>query len=198
MSTNDSRIYLASGSPRRREILEGMGLSLERIHAEIDESVLPGEDAITYTERLAREKAAAGWEVVQRCGLPERPLLAADTTVVQDGEIFGKPVDAADARRMLLAFSGRSHQAVTSVAVRQGDHVEVRTSVTDVTFKPLNEAEIQRYIDSGEPFDKAGAYGIQGRAAVFVSRIEGSFTGVMGLPVYDTAQILGNFGYQFP
>ena len=141
MSTNDSRIYLASGSPRRREILEGMGLSLERIHAEIDESVLPGEDAITYTERLAREKAAAGWEVVQRCGLPERPLLAADTTVVQDGEIFGKPVDAADARRMLLAFSGRSHQAVTSVAVRQGDHVEVRTSVTDVTFKPLSEAE---------------------------------------------------------
>lgn len=198
MSAQDSRIYLASGSPRRREILTGMGVSLERIHADIDESVLPGEDAITYTERLAREKAAAGWQVVQQCGLPERPLLAADTTVVQDGEIFGKPVDEADARRMLQAFSGRSHQAVTSVAVRQGDHVEVRTSVTHVTFKPLGEDEIQRYIDSGEPFDKAGAYGIQGRAAVFITRIDGSYSGVMGLPIHETAQILGNFGFQFP
>lgn len=198
MSAQDSRIYLASGSPRRREILESMGVSLERIHADIDEAVLPGEDAITYTERLAREKAAAGWLVVQQSGLPERPLLAADTTVVQDGEIFGKPADAADARRMLQAFSGRSHQAVTSVAVRQGEHIEVRTSVTHVTFKPLGEDEIQRYIDSGEPFDKAGAYGIQGRAAVFITRIDGSYSGVMGLPIHETAQILGNFGFQFP
>ena len=102
------------------------------------------------------------------------------------------------ARRMLQAFSGRSHQAVTSVAVRQGDHVEVRTSVTHVTFKPLGEDEIQRYIDSGEPFDKAGAYGIQGKAAVFVARIEGSYTGVVGLPVYETAQLLGKFGFQLP
>lgn len=198
MSLSDTRLYLASGSPRRREILEGLGLHLERIHADIDESVLPGEHAIAYTERLAREKAAAGWQVVTQCGLPSRPLLSADTTVVLDGEIFGKPVDAADARRMLQAFSGRSHQVVTSVAVRQDDRIELATSVTEVTFKTLTDDEIARYLDSGEPFDKAGAYGIQGKASVFVSRIDGSFTGVVGLPVYETAQLLGKFGYQLP
>ncbi|MDE1713767.1 Maf family protein (plasmid) [Chromobacterium amazonense] len=198
MIANDDRIYLASGSPRRREILEQLGLNLERIHADIDETVRPGEDAVAYTERLAREKAEAGWQVVASCGLPERPLLAADTTVTQDGEIFGKPEDAADARRMLLAFSGRSHQAITSVAVRRGDKLLVRTSVTDVYFKKLSDAEIQRYIDSGEPFDKAGGYGIQGRAGVFIERIAGSYTGVMGLPVYETALLLAEFGFDLP
>ncbi|SCK10666.1 nucleoside triphosphate pyrophosphatase [Vogesella sp. LIG4] len=198
MSDSPSRLYLASGSPRRREILEGLGLHLERIHADIDESVLPGEAAVAYTERLAREKAAAGWKVVSDCGLPPFPLLAADTTVVQDGEIFGKPADADDARRMLRAFSGRSHQVVTSVAVRLGDELQLATSITEVTFKPLGEDEIQRYIDSREPFDKAGAYGIQGKAAVFVARIEGSYTAVVGLPVYETAQLLGKFGFQLP
>ena len=198
MSPNTSRLYLASGSPRRREILEGLGLHLERIHADIDESVLPGETAVAYTERLAREKAAAGWQVVSNCGLPSHPLLAADTTVVLDGEIYGKPADAEDARRMLRAFSGRSHQVVTSVAVREGEQLELATSITEVTFKPLTEDDIQRYIDSREPFDKAGAYGIQGKAAVFVARIEGSYTGVVGLPVYETAQLLGKFGYQLP
>ncbi|MFC3532597.1 Maf family protein [Vogesella facilis] len=198
MSDIPSRLYLASGSPRRREILEGLGLHLERIHADIDETVLPGEEAVAYTERLAREKAAAGWQVVSNCGLPPHPLLAADTTVVLDGEIYGKPADAADARRMLQAFSGRSHQVVTSVAVRLGDELQLATSVTDVSFKPLADDEIQRYIDSNEPFDKAGAYGIQGRAAVFVAGIEGSYTGVVGLPVYETAQLLGKFGFQLP
>ncbi|KUM01771.1 septum formation inhibitor Maf [Chromobacterium subtsugae] len=198
MSTNDTRIYLASGSPRRREILEQLGLHLERIHADIDESVLPGEDAVAYTERLAREKAEAGWKVVSSCGLPERPLLAADTTVTQDGEIFGKPADADDARRMLRAFSGRSHQAITSVAVMRGARLLVKTSVTDVFFKPLSDAEIERYLASGEPFDKAGAYGIQGKAGVFVEHIEGSYTGVMGLPVHETALLLAEFGFELP
>ncbi|NHQ81056.1 septum formation inhibitor Maf [Chromobacterium vaccinii] len=198
MSTNDTRIYLASGSPRRREILEQLGLHLERIHADIDETVRPGEDAVAYTERLAREKAEAGWRVVSSCGLPERPLLAADTTVTQDGEIFGKPEDADDARRMLRAFSGRSHQAITSVAVRDGGRLLVKTSVTDVFFKPLSDAEIERYIDSGEPFDKAGAYGIQGKAGVFIEHIEGSYTGVMGLPVHETALLLAEFGFELP
>lgn len=198
MSTNDSLIYLASASPRRRELLQQLGVHLERIHADIDESVRPGEDAIAYTERLARDKAAAGWHVVESGGLPSRPLLAADTTVVLDGEIFGKPADAADARRMLEAFSGRTHQVVTSVAVREGERALVRTSVTDVTFRPLTEDDITRYIDSGEPFDKAGAYGIQGRAAVFVERIEGSYTGVVGLPVFETAALLAEFGLVFP
>ena len=198
MSMTTSRLYLASGSPRRREILAGLGLNLERIHADIDESVLPGEAAVAYTERLAREKAAAGWQVVSSCGLPLHPLLAADTTVVLDGEIYGKPADADDARRMLQAFSGRSHLVVTSVAVQLGDELQLATSITEVTFKPLSADEIQRYIDSHEPFDKAGAYGIQGKAAVFVARIEGSYTGVVGLPVYETAQLLGKFGYQLP
>ena len=168
MISSDTRIYLASGSPRRREILEQMGVHIERIHADIDESVLPGENAVTYTERLARGKADAGWAVVQSCGLPSRPLLSADTTVVVDGEIFGKPEDAADAARMLRTFSGRGHQVVTSVAVRQDDRVELRTSVTEVVFRPLSEEDIQRYIDSGEPFDKAGAYGIQGLSLIHI------------------------------
>ncbi|MDF0605421.1 Maf family nucleotide pyrophosphatase [Neisseriaceae bacterium TC5R-5] len=195
---HDQRIYLASGSPRRYEILQQLGLSLERIHAEIDESVLPGEPAIGYTERLALAKADAGWRVVLASGLPSRPLLAADTTVTQDGEIFGKPQDAADARRMLRAFSGRHHQAITSVAIRQEQRVLLRTSVTEVFFRELSEIDIERYLASGEPFDKAGAYGIQGRAAVFVERIEGSYSGVMGLPVFETAALLSEFAYTLP
>lgn len=198
MTANDTRIYLSSGSPRRREILEQLGMHLERIHADIDESVLPGESAVAYTERLALSKAEAGWRVVMSCGLPSRPLLAADTTVAMDGEIFGKPENADDARRMLRLFSGRSHQAITSVAVREGDKVQLKTSVTDVFFRPLSEQDIERYLDSGEPFDKAGAYGIQGKAGVFVERIHGSHSGVMGLPIFETAALLGEFGFQFP
>lgn len=198
MTANENRIYLASGSPRRREILQQLGLNLERIHADIDESVLPGEAAVAYTERLALAKAAAGWKVVTECGLPSRPLLAADTTVVLAGEIFGKPADAEDARRMLRAFSGRQHQVVTSVAVRQGDKVCLKTSVTDVTFRQLTDLDIERYLDTGEPYDKAGAYGIQGRAAVFIESIHGSYTGVVGLPVFETAALLAEFGFIFP
>lgn len=197
MTTNDI-LYLASGSPRRRELLESLGQHFERIHADIDESVLPGEDARRYAERLARAKADAGWGVVQSCGLPARPLLAADTTVEQDGEIFGKPRDEADARRMLQALSGRSHRVITAVAVRDADRVELATSVTEVWFRPLDDGDIARYLDSGEAFDKAGAYGIQGRASVFVERIDGSFTGVVGLPMFETAQLLARFGFVFP
>ncbi|MBV8046007.1 MAG: septum formation inhibitor Maf [Paludibacterium sp.] len=197
MTENDT-LYLASGSPRRRELLTQLGLHFERIHADIDESVLPGEAARAYAERLARAKADAGWAVVERSGLPQRALLAADTTVVQDGEIFGKPADAADARRMLLAFSGRTHQVITAVAVRRGDQVALTTSVTDVTFRALGEDDIQRYLDSGEAADKAGAYGIQGLAAVFVEHIAGSFTGVVGLPLFETAALLSQFGFVFP
>ncbi|MDN0083090.1 Maf family protein [Crenobacter sp. SG2305] len=194
MTATSNLLYLASGSPRRRELLEHLGIILERIHADIDESVLPGEDAVRYTERLAESKAAAGWQVVTNCGLPSHPLLAADTTVTLDGEIFGKPVDADDARRMLRTISGREHQVITSVAVRQDDTVKVATSVTTVRFKTLSDDEIERYVASGEPFDKAGGYGIQGRAGVFVEHLDGSFTGVVGLPLYETAQLLAEFG----
>jgi len=197
MIANDI-LYLASGSPRRRELLGQLGLHFERIHAEVDESVLPGEDGRAYVERLALAKADAGWAVVEGCGLPERALLAADTTVVLNGEIYGKPVDEADARRMLRAFSGSTHQAITAVAVRSAERHELMTSVTDVTFRVLSDAEIERYLDSGEAFDKAGAYGIQGKASVFVTRLDGSYTGVMGLPLYETATLLSRFGFVFP
>lgn len=198
MNSRPPRLYLASGSPRRREILEQLGFQLERVHADIDESVHDGEDAASYTQRLAREKAAAGWGIAQALGLPPRPLLSADTTVVLDGEIFGKPTDADDAYRMLRAFSGRTHQVLTSVAIRLHDRVEIATSSTDVTFKTLSDAEIERYIDTGEPFDKAGAYGIQGKASIFVQHIAGSFTGVVGLPVFETAQLLAAFDIKLP
>lgn len=197
MIANDL-LYLASASPRRRELLGQLGLHFERIHAEIDEAVLAGEEARSYVERLALAKADAGWAVVQSCGLPERPLLAADTTVVLDGVIFGKPTDEADARRMLETFSGRTHQVMTAVAVRSADQHALLTSVSNVTFRVLTAEEIQRYLDCGEAFDKAGAYGIQGKASVFVSRLDGSFTGVMGLPLFETAELLSRFGFVFP
>lgn len=198
MSHPAHQIYLASASPRRRELLEQLGLTLQRIHADIDETPLPGEPAAAYAERLALEKAAAGWRVVADSELPTHPLLAADTTVTLDGEIFGKPVDRVDAARMLKLFSGRSHQVITALAVQQGHHVEHAVSISDVTFRTLSEADIERYLDSGEPFDKAGAYGIQGLAGIFVQHISGSFTGVMGLPLFETAQLLGRFGLTLP
>ncbi|AXK38695.1 Maf family protein [Crenobacter cavernae] len=193
-----SLLYLASGSPRRRELLEQLGLELKRVPADIDETPREGETARDYALRLAIEKAAAGEAARIAQGLPAAPLLAADTTVTQDDELFGKPENAADARRMLEAFSGRSHRVITAVAVCDGDTVRTAVSDTEVWFKTLSAAEIDRYLESGEPFDKAGAYGIQGRAAVFVERIAGSYTGVVGLPVYETAQLLSGFGYRFP
>lgn len=198
MKSTSNLIYLASASPRRRELLEQLGLLLQRIHADIDETPHPGENAADYALRLALEKAAAGWRVVAEGGLPAHPLLAADTTVTLDGEIFGKPVDEQDARRMLHLFSGRTHQVITALAVRLGEQVEHAVSITDVTFGTLSEHDISRYLDTGEPFDKAGAYGIQGMAGVFVQRIDGSFTGVMGLPLFETAQLLGRFGLVLP
>ena len=198
MHNKKIRIYLASGSPRRREILEQLGFMTERVHADVDESVIAGEDAISYTRRLAEEKAAAGWNVATALGLPPRLLLSADTTVVQDGVIFGKPADTDDAFRMLRGFSGRTHQVVTSVAVRLHDRTEIATSITDVRFKALSDAEIERYLDTGEPFDKAGSYGIQGKASVFVEHISGSFTGVVGLPIFETAQLLAAFDIKLP
>lgn len=187
-------LYLASASPRRRELLEQLGLNPERIHADIDESRRPGEAPRAYVERLAREKAAAGWQVVAANHLPARPLLAADTTVALGDTIFGKPADAADARAMLTLLSGTTHEVLTAVAVRQGEQVELATSVSLVTFASLSPAQIDAYVASGEPMDKAGAYGIQGLAGIFAERLDGSYTGVMGLPLYETAQLLARFG----
>lgn len=192
--TPSHTLYLASASPRRRELLEQLGLNPERIHADIDESRQPGESPRAYVERLAREKAAAGWQVVATNHLPARPLLAADTTVALGDTIFGKPADAADARAMLTLLSGTTHEVLTAVAVRLGERVELATSVSLVTFAALSPAQIDAYVASGEPMDKAGAYGIQGLAGIFAERLEGSYTGVMGLPLYETAQLLARFG----
>lgn len=187
-------IYLASRSPRRGELLRQIGVDFEVLPSDIDESVVPGEAPEHYVLRLAREKAQACVQAITLRGMPPLPVLAADTTVCADGEILGKPENDAQAAAMLRMMSGRWHSVHTGVAVALGNRVEVLLCSTQVEMKTLSEAEIAAYIATGEPRDKAGAYGIQGLAGAFVSRIEGSFTGVMGLPVFETAQLLKNFG----
>ncbi|WP_137938235.1 Maf family protein [Chitinivorax sp. B] len=191
---SDRRIYLASGSPRRKELLTQLGIPIEVIRADINEDPLPDEAPIAYTERLAREKAKNGWSHVLQFGLPLRPLLAADTTVVLGNEIIGKPYDAADAAAILRRLSGNEHQVITSVAMCDAERMIVRTSVSTVRFRSLSDDEIDGYVHTGEPMDKAGAYGIQGLAGIFVEEIRGSFTGIVGLPLCETAALLADFG----
>ena len=200
-------IYLASRSPRRRELLAQIGVRFEpllfrtgaRADPDTDESVLPGEKPDEYVERVTRMKANAAWSrVTIRRGLQRKPVLVADTTVAVDDEIFGKPIDRADAERMLAALSGRRHRVLTAVAVQLESRCEMAVNESFVTFAPLEAERIAAYVASGEPFDKAGAYGIQGRAAAFVLRLEGSYTGVMGLPLYETTELLRLFGVVVP
>jgi septum formation protein len=188
------KIYLASRSPRRGELLRQIAVDFEVLPSDIDESVLPGESPENYVQRLAREKAISCTQAILRRGLHTMPVLAADTTVCADGEILGKPENDEHAALMLRMMSGRWHSVHTGVAVALGDRVEVLLSSTQVQMKALTEAEIATYIASGEPQGKAGAYGIQGLAGCFISRIEGSYSGVMGLPVFETAQLLTDFG----
>lgn len=191
-----AKLYLASASPRRRELLTQLGIIIEVLRADIDETPLPGEAPQVYTERLAKAKAEAGWAKVHEFGLPPRPLLAADTTVVLNGEIIGKPDSADHARTILKQLSGKEHQVVTSIAVKQGDDCRVVSTVSNVCFRPLLDEEIDHYIISGEPMDKAGAYGIQGVAATFVREIKGSYTGIVGLPLAETVELLREFGIE--
>jgi septum formation protein len=186
--------YLASQSPRRRELLAQIGLVPAIVDAEIDETPLPGEMPAAYVERLARAKALAGWQALAGAGLPPRPVLGADTAVVLDGEILGKPRDADDACAMLARLAGRSHQVLTGVSLCDGRDQRSVVSSTEVTFTALDAARIARYVTSGEPLDKAGGYGIQGLAATFVERIDGSYSGVVGLPLFETAELLRQFG----
>lgn len=188
------KIYLASRSPRRGELLRQIGVDFEVLPSDINEDVMPGEGPEHYVLRLAREKAQACVQAIQHRGLPALPVLAADTTVCADGEILGKPENNTDATAMLRKMSGRWHSVHTGVAIAAGNHIEVLLSSTQVEMKPLSEAEIAAYVASGEPRDKAGAYGIQGLAGAFISRIEGSYSGVMGLPIFETAQLLQKFG----
>ena len=199
------RIHLASRSPRRRELLQQVGIAFdsvlfragERADPQTDETPLPGETAEHYVERVARAKAEHGVRIIAWRHLEARPVLSADTTLEVDGEIIGKPLDEADAAGILRRLSGRAHRVLTGVAVSAGGRTEYALSVSEVRFRALSEEEILAYVASGEPMDKAGAYGIQGRAGLFVEYIAGSYTGIMGLPVCETGELLKRFGWRF-
>lgn len=200
-------IYLASRSPRRRELLTQIGVRFEpllfregsRSDTDTDEAVLPGEQAEEYVKRVTLLKCDAAWQrVVMRRGLQRKPVLSADTTVSLAGQVLGKPQDRDEAERILTLLSGTQHRVLTAVAIQYEQRIEVAVSESLVTFAPLEHARIAAYVQTGEPFDKAGSYAIQGRAAAFVQRIEGSYSGVMGLPLYETANLLRLFGVTVP
>ena len=199
----DSRIYLASRSPRRRELLTQIGIRFDlllfrsgvREDTEVGEDWLPGETPEAYVVRVARIKAAFGADLLGSRKAMPRLVLAADTTLDLDGEIIGKPKDEVDAAAILTRLSGRSHRVLTAIAMARDKRVEHRLSISEVRFRPLGAEEIRRYVQSGEPMDKAGAYGIQGRAAMFIEDIKGSHSGIVGLPLCETALLLREFGY---
>jgi septum formation protein len=194
----DRGIYLASRSPRRRELLSQVGvryhLLLFRSRPEsppdVDESIAPNEQPDTYVERVARAKAQAGWRLLRLRNLPFAPVLAADTTVSLDGRILGKPADRKEAAEMLAALSGRRHDVFTAVALMRDERIDSAVSRSEVQFKQLTPEDIAQYVATGECDDKAGAYAIQGRAARFIMELRGSYSGVMGLPLFETGQLL--------
>ena len=188
-------LYLASGSPRRRELLTQIGVPFSTVSAAIDETPLPNESPVAYVERLAREKARAGREQL----LMSPPasafcVLGADTTVVLNERILGKPIDEADALAMFMALSGREHEVLTAIAILDEGRCETRVVRSSVRFRNISKQEASLYWASGEPRDKAGGYAVQGLAAVFVSGLNGSYSAVVGLPVCETAELLGHFG----
>jgi septum formation protein len=198
----DKKIYLASKSPRRRELLRQVGIDFELLSlrsdpgrgVDVSEDVHTSEPALPYVERVAREKGAFAWNVLHLRRMPLRPVLSADTTVTIDGEILGKPATPNEAIAMLERLSGRTHQVLTSVALHYTGVSEQITQVSDVRFAKLTPEMIKAYCATSEPYDKAGAYGIQGLAALFIEHIEGSHSGIMGLPVFETAQLLQKAG----
>lgn len=197
------RIWLASKSPRRQELLAQLGVAFDVLQppeqdAEnqdmVNESIHVGESAYDYVNRLAQEKATYAWQYLVRTGQPQRPILSADTTVVIDGRILGKPANRDEARIMMETLSGHTHQVLTGVAVKWQDKMVSAVQVSDVTFAPLDSKRIEAYITTDEPYDKAGGYGIQGLAGKFISRINGSYSSIMGLPLYETAELLREIG----
>jgi len=194
----DRGIYLASRSPRRRELLSQIGVRYHLLlfrsrpdsPPDVDESILPNEQPDTYVERVARSKVQAGWRLLRLRNLPFAPVLAADTTVALDGRILGKPADRKQAAEMLAALSGRRHDVFTAVALMRDERVDSAVSRSEVQFKQLSPEDIAQYIATGECDDKAGAYAIQGRAARFIMELRGSYSGVMGLPLFETGQLL--------
>lgn len=190
-------LYLASGSPRRRELLAQIHVTFEKISAPVDETPLPDELAHDYVLRLACAKAEAGWLQMQAQGLPVRPVLGADTTVALADHLLGKPEDDAQAIAMLKMLSGTTHEVLTAVALRTQSGCDTVLSTSRVRFAAMSDAQIAAYVASGEPHDKAGSYGIQGLGGLFVEHLDGSFTGVMGLPLHETAMLLAHAGLGF-
>ncbi|MFO1351858.1 MAG: nucleoside triphosphate pyrophosphatase [Gammaproteobacteria bacterium] len=186
------QLYLASASPRRRELLSMIGIRYETVLAPVDETPLAGEAPAAYVARLALAKARAGQAAL--AGSSNVPILGADTTVVVDGEIIGKPADRAEGLAMLARLSGREHEVLSAVALVRGGREAVRVNLSRVRFRRLSVAECEAYWASGEPADKAGAYGIQGVGAIFIRELHGSHSGVMGLPLFETAELLRDFG----
>ncbi|MEK7844935.1 MAG: Maf family protein [Pseudomonadota bacterium] len=204
---SDNQIYLASRSPRRRELLRQIGVKFNLLlmretlgrPIDIDEQPLTDETPADYIYRIVRSKANEGWRRVMQRILPLLPVLVADTIVTLDGCILGKPRDIEHAKEMLTALSGRSHQVLTAIGVGVKDTVQVRLSTTTVRFREISEREIRNYLANNNILDKAGAYAVQGMAAAFIVEISGSYSGVMGLPLYETAQLLEEIGIElFP
>ncbi|MBH1979718.1 MAG: septum formation inhibitor Maf [Comamonadaceae bacterium] len=200
-------IYLASQSPRRSQLLDQLGvrhtLLLPNVEGDVAEDAeaielaLPDEAPDDYVQRVTALKLGAAVQRRARRGLPDAPILCADTTVTMGTTLYGKPVDAADARRMLAELSGHTHRVLTAVALQAGAQRWAALSVSQVTFAELSPAHIAAYVDSGEPLGKAGSYGIQGRAAALIAHLSGSYSGIMGLPLYETAQLLRTAGFAF-
>lgn len=197
----DRSLYLASRSPRRRELLAQIGVRFQLLLfrdraegvSEVSEDSLSGETPHDYVVRVCHAKAESGWARMQQRTLPRSPVLAADTTVALGGRILAKPVDRREAADMLSALSGRKHEVLTAVAMKYDERVEMAVSRTEVEFRALADDEIEQYVATGEADDKAGAYAIQGRAGQFIIEIRGSYSGVMGLPLYETAQLITRF-----
>ena len=189
--TYPSRIYLASQSPRRAELLRQIGVGFDVVTVAVDETIVATEAPEAYAQRLALEKAQAGWSQLR----PDRrrPVLGADTIVIAGDTVMGKPANRRQAIEMLQTLSGNTHQVITAVAL-VGEHEAVRSQCSRVTFRTLTRQECEAYWETDEPRDKAGAYAIQGLAAMFITRLEGSYSGVMGLPLYETTELLKTFG----
>lgn len=204
---SDNKIYLASRSPRRRELLKQIGVKFNLLlmretlgrPIDIDEQQLIDETPTDYIYRIVQFKANEGWKRIVQRKFPSLPVLVADTIVTLDGCILGKPKDIAQAEEMLTTLSGRSHQVLTAIGIGIKDKVQVRLSTSTVRFRDINEREIRKYLTQNNSLDKAGTYAIQGMAAVFIVEISGSYSGIMGLPLYETAQLLEESGIElFP
>jgi len=207
MTTGRPLLYLASHSPRRRELLRQINVRFETLllrsdrmrGSDVEEIVRVGEAPTDYVTRITLEKARMGAARARERGMAPGVVLAADTEVVIDGEALGKPRDAAAATQMLTRLSGRSHEVLSAVAVATGEaQIDIRLARSVVSLKVLDPVELRRYVSSGEPLDKAGAYAIQGLGALFVTRLEGSYSAVMGLPLFETAELLRSHGFDLP